>query len=57
MSSGNEWRPHSCRLNPALEINSPAAAAEGGVRWDEVNLNLNEVNRDSTMKITEPKTP
>lgn len=31
--------------------------AEGGVRWDEVNLNLNEVNRDSTMKITEPKTP
>lgn len=27
------------------------------VRWDEVNLNLNEVQRDSTMKITEPKTP
>lgn len=28
-----------------------------GVKWDEVNLSLNDVNRDSTMKITEPKTP
>lgn len=26
-------------------------------RWDEANLSLNEVQRDSTMKITEPKTP
>ena len=31
--------------------------AAPSLRWDEVNLNLNEVNRDSTMKITEPKTP
>lgn len=32
-----------------------APGGEAGVKWDEVNLNLNEVNRDSTMKITEPK--
>ncbi|KNZ54005.1 uncharacterized protein VP01_307g9 [Puccinia sorghi] len=25
--------------------------------WDEPNLALNDLNRDSTMKITEPKTP
>lgn len=30
---------------------------EGAVHWDEVNLSLNDVNRDSTMRITEPKTP
>merc|ERR1711939_1088433 len=36
---------------------SSAPGHEGAVRWDEVNLNLNEVQRDSTMKITEPKTP
>lgn len=36
---------------------STAPTAEGAttLRWDEVNLNLNEVNRDATMKITEPK--
>ncbi|KAK4055089.1 hypothetical protein OIV83_000369 [Microbotryomycetes sp. JL201] len=27
------------------------------LQWDETNLTLNEVQRDSTMKITEPKTP
>lgn len=26
-----------------------------GLQWDETNLTLNEVQRDSTMKITEPK--
>jgi len=28
-----------------------------GLAWDEANLSLNEVQKDSTMKITEPKTP
>ncbi|ORY90175.1 hypothetical protein BCR35DRAFT_299738 [Leucosporidium creatinivorum] len=28
-----------------------------GLVWDEANLSLNEVQKDSTMKITEPKTP
>lgn len=27
------------------------------LKWDEANLYLNEQNRDSTMKIDEPKTP
>ena len=38
-------------------LHSPALPADGSVRWDEVNLNLNDLQRDSTMKITEPKTP
>lgn len=27
------------------------------LRWDEDNLKMNDENRDSTMKIDEPKTP
>ena len=27
------------------------------LKWDEANLYLTEQQRDSTMKITEPKTP
>ena len=45
---------------PTVGVSEQQAAAEAaaaGVKWDEVNLNLNEVNRESTMKITEPKTP
>jgi len=44
-------------------VSPPAGAVaqgqgqEGAVHWDEVNLSLNDVNRDSTMRITEPKTP
>lgn len=41
----------------AAGVGGGAGPGGDGVRWDEVNLNLNEVNRDSTMKITEPKTP
>jgi protein phosphatase inhibitor 2 len=37
-------------IDPADE-NSPQ------LKWDEANLYLNEQNRDSTMKIDEPKTP
>ncbi|BGO88518.1 hypothetical protein NBRC10512_003384 [Rhodotorula toruloides] len=29
----------------------------GQLAWDETNLSLNDLQRDSTMKITEPKTP
>ncbi|KAJ8115461.1 hypothetical protein OPT61_g2898 [Boeremia exigua] len=36
---------------PHLDENSPQ------LKWDEANLYLNEQNRDSTMKIDEPKTP
>lgn len=34
---------------------SARAGAGGGLAWDEANLSLNEVQRDATMKITEPK--
>lgn len=27
------------------------------LRWDEANLELTEAQKDSTMKISEPKTP
>lgn len=37
--------------SPGLEENNPQ------LKWDEANLYLNEQNRDSTMKIDEPKTP
>ncbi|GAA5896952.1 phosphatase inhibitor 2 family protein [Sporobolomyces salmoneus] len=33
------------------------ASSGHGLAWDEANLSLNEVQKDSTMKITEPKTP
>lgn len=34
---------------------SGSGSSSGGLAWDEANLSLNEVQRDSTMKITEPK--
>jgi protein phosphatase inhibitor 2 len=38
---------------------SPQAADDNSpqLKWDEANLYINEQNRDSTMKIDEPKTP
>jgi protein phosphatase inhibitor 2 len=38
---------------------SPHAADDNSpqLKWDEANLYINEQNRDSTMKIDEPKTP
>lgn len=35
----------------------PTGDASPQLKWDEANLYLNEQNRDSTMKIDEPKTP
>jgi protein phosphatase inhibitor 2 len=37
--------------SPHIDENNPQ------LKWDEANLYLNEQNRDSTMKIDEPKTP
>ncbi|GAA5922496.1 phosphatase inhibitor 2 family protein [Sporobolomyces koalae] len=37
--------------------NSTPSSNANGLAWDEANLSLNEVQKDSTMKITEPKTP
>lgn len=44
-------------VSPSVEMDVQAGTQAEGVKWDEVNLSLNDVNRDSTMKITEPKTP
>lgn len=39
-------------------LKNPASVPAGrALVWDEANLSLNEVQKDSTMKITEPKTP
>lgn len=53
-SSSNPRGPASRRqsgTSPHFDENSPQ------LKWDEANLYLNEQNRDSTMKIDEPKTP
>jgi len=53
-SSSNPRGPASRRqsgASPHTDENSPQ------LKWDEANLYLNEQNRDSTMKIDEPKTP
>lgn len=52
-SSSNPRGPGSRRQSgaEAMDENSPQ------LKWDEANLYLNEQNRDSTMKIDEPKTP
>ena len=46
---------HWCQSGSSL----PQPVDENGPRlkWDEANLYLTEQQRDSTMKITEPKTP
>lgn len=51
---------HSGRPKGILKHPVPAGesgAINEGVRWDEVNLNLNEVEKEATtrMQITEPK--
>lgn len=53
-SSSNPRGPGSRRqsgTSVAADENSPR------LKWDEANLYLTEQQRDSTMKITEPKTP
>lgn len=56
--SSHSGRPKGILKHPHL----PAAGenstnANEGVKWDEVNLNLNEVEKEATtrMQITEPK--
>ncbi|GAA5827152.1 hypothetical protein JCM11251_001144 [Rhodosporidiobolus azoricus] len=60
-SHSSAARPRGILKNRTSSGPPPSTATHGagGERlvWDEANLTLNEVNRDSTMKITEPKTP
>src|ERR1700730_13085 len=39
--------------NPALCV----SRSPNGLQWDEENIALTEIQKDSLMKITEPKTP
>ncbi|BGP44385.1 hypothetical protein JCM10450v2_000196 [Rhodotorula kratochvilovae] len=55
-SSSVARSPPSSTGQPALGAPAGASAAQQ-LAWDEANLSLNDLQRDSTMKITEPKTP
>lgn len=60
-------RPQVNRQNRSTSVVSPKGILKNKMgpqesrsphlTWDEPNLALNDLNRDSTMKITEPKTP
>lgn len=52
-SSSNPRGPGSRRQSGANQLDE----SNPQLKWDEANLYLNEQNRDSTMKIDEPKTP
>lgn len=55
--SSNTGRPKGILKNAHPATAEGGAVNEAGVRWDEVNLNLNEVEKEATtrMQITEPK--
>ncbi|GAA5918379.1 hypothetical protein JCM1841_003934 [Sporobolomyces salmonicolor] len=42
---------------PRTTTTDPSHAPATNLAWDEANLTLNELQKDSTMKIDEPKTP
>ncbi|GAA6025608.1 hypothetical protein JCM11491_001427 [Sporobolomyces phaffii] len=48
---------HPSSSTATATATASAAPPSHGLAWDEANLSLNEVQKDSTMKITEPKTP
>ncbi|GAA5884245.1 hypothetical protein JCM3774_003590, partial [Rhodotorula dairenensis] len=50
----NAHHTPSSSSSPASAHPQPHA---GQLAWDEANLSLNDLQKDSTMKITEPKTP
>ncbi len=49
------WKPSSQAHLPSID--PPAPNAPTRIKWDEDNLALMESQKNSTMKITEPKTP
>ncbi|GAA5999881.1 uncharacterized protein JCM10292_003520 [Rhodotorula paludigena] len=58
----NHSNPSSSSSLPRAAGSPPQQAPHGAgagaqLAWDEANLSLNDLQRDSTMKITEPKTP
>ncbi|GAA5837833.1 hypothetical protein JCM5353_002981 [Sporobolomyces roseus] len=49
--------PKGILKNSSSSSQGQSTSPHSGLAWDEANLSLNEVQKDSTMKITEPKTP
>ena len=56
-SSSNARGSVSRRTSASAPIGDAADENNPRLKWDEANLYLNEQQQDSTMKITEPKTP
>lgn len=65
-SSGSRRQSFQSRTNSTSSVLAPGSGESGAVdidddspqlKWDEANLYLNEQQKSSTMKITEPKTP
>ena len=59
-SSSNPRRSTSRRQSGTITQSGSGSAVDENsprLKWDEANLYLTEQQRDSTMKITEPKTP
>ncbi|GAA6033749.1 hypothetical protein JCM8097_004412 [Rhodosporidiobolus ruineniae] len=55
--SHSSSRPAKSILKRRTTNDTGTATPPTQLAWDEANLSLNDLNRDSTMKITEPKTP
>lgn len=49
--------PRGILKNSSTSSTSPPTTTHSGLAWDEANLTLNDLQKDSTMKIDEPKTP
>ncbi|KAK6354663.1 hypothetical protein TWF696_003803 [Orbilia brochopaga] len=56
-SNSSSSRRHSLQSRTNSNSSQPAGGDSPQLKWDEANLYLNEQQKTSTMKITEPKTP
>ncbi|KAG8218985.1 hypothetical protein J3R82DRAFT_4728 [Butyriboletus roseoflavus] len=52
--SGSQPKPKGILKNAAPQL---AGQQQHSLQWDEANIALTEIQKDSLMKITEPKTP
>lgn len=56
-SSSSQHKPKGILKNAPHGTNAQAPNQAHSLQWDEENLALTEIQKDSLMKITEPKTP
>ncbi|KAJ6261486.1 hypothetical protein Dda_4156 [Drechslerella dactyloides] len=56
-TNSSSSRRHSLQSRTNSNSSQPAGGESPQLKWDEANLYLNEQQKSSTMKITEPKTP